>query len=130
MARTITRIALALALSLSLGLAACQGPPDAPAPRTLEELDRALQRDPDDPEISIRIGELELAAGNTADAYVAFRRAAALSPDDVRAVSGLALAADALGFDDEARAAYARWEALEVGTSDATLQGSGRETRP
>jgi Flp pilus assembly protein TadD len=44
---------------------------------------------------------------------VAYRRASELAPDDVRAVSGLALAADSLGFEDEARAAYARWSELE-----------------
>jgi len=116
---TISRIALLLPLLL----AGCESiVRDAPPPETLAELDRALQRDPDDPELSIRIGELELERGHTADAYVAFRRAAGLAPDDVRAVRGLALAADALGFDDEARAAYARWEALE-----ARASGSGSD---
>jgi len=44
---------------------------------------------------------------------VAYRRAAELAPDDIRAVSGLALTADTLGFEDEARVAYARWAELE-----------------
>jgi Flp pilus assembly protein TadD len=44
---------------------------------------------------------------------VAFRRAAELAPDDLRAVSGLARAADNLGFEEEAEAAYARWTQLE-----------------
>jgi Flp pilus assembly protein TadD len=44
---------------------------------------------------------------------VAYRRAAEIAPDDVRAVSGLALTADTLGFEEEARVAYARWAELE-----------------
>ncbi len=115
MAPTLSRIALLLALFL----AGCGSvpdrpePPAAPRPATLEDLEHALQRDPDDPEISIAIGRIELERGNPRDAYVAFRRAAALAPDDLRAVSGLALSADALGFDDEAAAAYERWGELE-----------------
>ena len=38
---------------------------------------------------------------------------ATLLPTDLRAVSGLAHTAENLGFSSEARAAYARWEALE-----------------
>jgi hypothetical protein len=38
-----------------------------------------------------------------------------LAPDDVRAISGLALFAEALGFDDEAAQAYERWEDLDGG---------------
>jgi Flp pilus assembly protein TadD len=44
---------------------------------------------------------------------VAFRRAAELAPTEIRAVSGLALAADKLGFEEEADAAYTRWTQLE-----------------
>lgn len=61
----------------------------------------------------VQLADLERKRENITDAYVAYRRAAELAPDDIRAVSGLALTADSLGFDDEARAAYARWAELE-----------------
>ena len=51
---------------------------------------------------------------NVADAYIAYRRASELAPEDIRAISGLALTADSLGFADEARVAYARWAELEL----------------
>ncbi len=81
--------------------------------RAVGHLEVALSLSPRDPEISIQLGELERERQNLADAYVAFRRAAELDPDDLRAVSGLALSAEALGFDDEAEAAFARWAELE-----------------
>ena len=61
----------------------------------------------------IAIADIERERENITDAYVAYVRAEALAPDDVRAVSGLALTADSLGFDAEAREAYARWARLE-----------------
>ncbi|MFQ5416956.1 MAG: tetratricopeptide repeat protein [Myxococcota bacterium] len=59
------------------------------------------------------IGELETERGNTSDAYVAYRNAVRIAPDDIGAVSGLALAAERIGFDEEAEAAYSRWSELE-----------------
>lgn len=73
----------------------------------------AVDLNPDDAGVWIALGELETRRANIADAYVAYRRAAQLAPEEVRAVSGLALAADSLGFDDEAEAAYASWARLE-----------------
>lgn len=68
---------------------------------------------PGDAESWVQLADLERQRGNVTDAYVAYRRAVELAPDDVRAVSGLALTADSLGFEDEARKAYARWQELE-----------------
>lgn len=79
----------------------------------------AVELAPGDAEAWIEIGELETQRGNIADAYVAFRRAAQLAPDDIRAVSGLALSADSLGFDAEAEAAYAAWAELEQRQNEA-----------
>ena len=73
----------------------------------------AVDLAPGDAETWIEIGDLEKRRENIDDAYVAYRRAAQLAPDDVRAVSGLALTADSLGFDEEAEAAYASWAELE-----------------
>ena len=61
----------------------------------------------------IELGEIEQQRDNPEDAYVAFRRATELAPADIRAVSGLALTADSLGFEEEAEAAYATWAELE-----------------
>lgn len=82
--------------------------------RAVLHLEVARSLHPWDAEISIRLGEVEQSRGNVTDAYVAFHQAALLAPDDVRAVSGLALAADALGFDKEAAAAYEHWAELEA----------------
>jgi Flp pilus assembly protein TadD len=76
---------------------------------------------PSDAEAWIELAEIEKqrderdgpGGPHLADAYVAFRRAAELAPDDIRAVSGLALTADSLGFEEEAEAAYAAWAELE-----------------
>lgn len=68
---------------------------------------------PKDAAAWVQLADLERGRENITDAYVAYRRAAELAPDDIRAVSGLALTADSLGFDDEAREAYARWADLE-----------------
>jgi cytochrome c-type biogenesis protein CcmH/NrfG len=68
----------------------------------------------------LELGDLETRRDNAADAYVAYRRASELAPDEIRAVAGLALAAERLGFDAEAEAAYARWATLEAeGGSDS-----------
>jgi Flp pilus assembly protein TadD len=82
-------------------------------PLAVDHLEVAIRLGPSDVESWIALGELETRRHNPPDAYVAFRRAAALAPRDVRAVSGLALAADSLGFDEEADGAYARWAELE-----------------
>lgn len=81
--------------------------------KAVGHLEAALQLTPSDPEIWITLGNIETQRDNTADAYVAYRRAAELAPEEIRAVAGLALAADHLGFEEEAEAAYARWAALE-----------------
>ena len=81
--------------------------------RAVDHLEVAIRLAPSDPEGWIALGELETRRRNPPDAYVAFRRASSLAPEDVRAVSGLAIAADSLGFDEEADLAYARWTALE-----------------
>jgi Flp pilus assembly protein TadD len=83
------------------------------ANRALAHLEAALRSDDEDPALWSDVAELERDRQNYADAYVAYRRAAELDPEDVRAVSGLALIADHLGFEEEARAAYARWNELE-----------------
>ena len=81
-------------------------------------LEAAIQFAPRNAEVWIALGELENERENIADAYVAYRRAAELAPDEVRAIAGLALAADNLGFDEEARNAYARWAELESNLRD------------
>jgi tetratricopeptide (TPR) repeat protein len=81
----------------------------------VRHLEAAIQLTPRDPEIWIELGDLEKGRENIQDAYVAYRRAAELAPDDLRAVSGLALTADSLGFEDEAEKAYQRWNELERG---------------
>ncbi len=79
----------------------------------IRHLEAAIQLTPGDPEVWIELGDLEKGRENIQDAYVAYRRAAELAPEDLRAVSGLALTADSLGFEDEAEAAYERWSELE-----------------
>ena len=81
--------------------------------RAIDHLEVALGLSPRDPQISVLLGELEQSRENLPDAYVAFRRASKLDPDEIRAWSGLALAADALGFEEEAADAYERWAELE-----------------
>jgi tetratricopeptide (TPR) repeat protein len=82
-------------------------------PRALTHLEMAEEIAPENGEAAILIGELEQKRSRPDDAYVAFRRATALSPDDLRAWRGLALTAEALGFDAEAERAYARWAQIE-----------------
>ena len=84
----------------------------------------AVQISPGDAGAWIELGELETRRANVADAYVAYRRAAQLAPEDIRAVSGLAIAADSLGFDEEAEAAYADWAELEREERDDAGAGS------
>jgi len=81
--------------------------------RAVDHLEVAIRLAPSAPEGWIALGELETRRHNPPDAYVAFRRAAELAPQDLRAVSGLAVAADSLGFDEEAERAYAAWAELE-----------------
>ena len=81
--------------------------------QAIEHLEAVHSRQPSHLAATILLGELEQRRGNPADAYVAFRRAARQDPENVRAVSGLALSAEALGFEAEANEAYERWEALE-----------------
>jgi tetratricopeptide (TPR) repeat protein len=83
------------------------------ADRAIEHLESAIQLAPRDGALWIDLAEIERARENTADAYVAYRRAATLAPTDVRAISGLALTAENLGFSEEASAAYAKWAELE-----------------
>jgi len=82
--------------------------------RAVKELEAAIQWAPDDPALWVALGEIERDRGQLADAYGAFRRAAELDPDDLEAVSGWALAAEALGLTEEADLAYARWAELEA----------------
>ena len=81
--------------------------------RAIGHLEMAIQLAPEDGTIWIDLGDLQRDRDNVADAYVAYRRAAKLEPNDLRAVSGLAKAADGLGFRDEAESAYERWAELE-----------------
>ena len=81
--------------------------------RALSHLEMAQEIAPADAEPNILIGELEQRMKNQDDAYVAFRRATTQAPDDLRAWRGLALTAEALGFEAEAEKAYARWAELE-----------------
>jgi Flp pilus assembly protein TadD len=84
----------------------------------------AVQISPGDADAWIELGELETRRSNVADAYVAYRRAAQLAPEDIRAVSGLALSADSLGFDEEAEEAYADWADLEAQERSAAEGGA------
>ncbi len=88
-------------------------------------LESALRLTPSNAQIWIVLGDIETRRDNAADAYVAYRRAAELAPDELRAVSGLALAADHLGFEEEAEAAYARWATLEAEAGSETLPDRG-----
>ena len=78
----------------------------------IAHLEEAVILEPNGAAVWADLAELERKRENFADAYVAYRRAAELDPEDLRAVSGLALTADQLGFDEEARSAYARWTEL------------------
>jgi Flp pilus assembly protein TadD len=86
--------------------------------RAVQHLEAALQIAPRDGSIWIDLAEIERDRENIPDAYVAFRRASMLAPTDLRAISGLALSAENLGFSEEASDAYARWaelkESLEI----------------
>ena len=71
--------------------------------------------------ILLELADRERDRDNVADAYVAYRRASTLEPNDLRAVTGLARSADALGFTEEARAASDRSAQLEreLGVTDS-----------
>jgi len=86
--------------------------------RAIGHLEAALQLAPSDPELWVALGDIETQRDNTDDAYVAYRRAVQLAPNEIRAVAGLALTADRLGFEEEAEDAYARWAALEAELGD------------
>ena len=77
-------------------------------------LEEAIRLAPRDAALWVDLGDVERGRENVADAYVAYRRAAKLEPNDLRAVSGLALTAEDLGFSDEASEAYARWSELKL----------------
>lgn len=81
--------------------------------RALLHLEMAEEIAPADGRAAVRIGSLEQRRGRIDDAYVAFRRATMLAPEDQRGWRGLALSAEALGFEAEAEKAYARWAELE-----------------
>ena len=81
--------------------------------RAVKHLEAAIQLAPRDGGLWIDLAKIERDRENIADAYVAYRRAAALAPTDVRAISGLALSAENLGFFEEASAAYAKWAELK-----------------
>jgi tetratricopeptide (TPR) repeat protein len=81
--------------------------------RAIGHLEIATQLAPNDPSLWMALGDLETGRQNDSDAYVAYRRAAKLEPDDMRAASELSRTAEALGFSEEAEAAYERWESLK-----------------
>ena len=81
--------------------------------RAIGHLESAIQLAPRDEPLWIELADLELDRENVADAYVAYRTAAKLEPTDLRAVSGLAITAENLGFTEESRAARARRAELE-----------------
>jgi cytochrome c-type biogenesis protein CcmH/NrfG len=93
--------------------------------KAIGHLESALRVTPSDAQIWIVLGDIETRRDNAADAYVAYRRATELAPNEIRAVSGLALAADHLGFEEEAEAAYARWAVLEAELGIDTLPANG-----
>jgi Tfp pilus assembly protein PilF len=82
--------------------------------RAVEHLEAAIQLAPRDGGLWIDLAEIEQDRENIADAYVAYRRASALEPTDLRAISGLAVSAENLGFSEEASAAYAKWAELKL----------------
>jgi cytochrome c-type biogenesis protein CcmH/NrfG len=88
--------------------------------RAIGHLEMATRLSPNDPGVWLQLADLELGRQNDADAYVAYRRAAKLEPDNMHAVSGFAQAAESLGFSEEAEAAYERWEALQHGLEQAS----------
>ena len=81
--------------------------------RAIGHLESAIQLAPRDESLWIELADLELDRKNVADAYVAYRAAAKLEPTNLRAVSGLAITAEDLGFTEESRAARARRAELE-----------------
>ena len=92
------------------------------ADRAIGHLEAAIQLAPTNGALWIDLAEIERDRDNTADAYVAFRRASTLAPTDVRAISGLALSAENLGFFEEASAAYAKWAELKLSLGSETSE--------
>ncbi len=92
------------------------------AGRAVEHLEAAIQLAPRDGVLWIDLAKIERDRENIADAYIAYRRASALAPTDVRAISGLALSAEILGFSEEARAAYAKWAELKLSFESETSE--------
>jgi tetratricopeptide (TPR) repeat protein len=90
--------------------------------RAVAHLETAIELAPRQSSTWIQLAELEKARENFPDAYVAFRRATELDPDDIRAVSGLALTAEVLNFDEEAKEAYARWAELERARDESAVK--------
>jgi tetratricopeptide (TPR) repeat protein len=88
--------------------------------RAIAHLESAIQLAPRDGALWIELADIERDRENVADAYVAYRRASTLAPTDVRAISGLALSAENLGFTEEASAAYARWAELKLSSGSNT----------
>ena len=81
--------------------------------RAMVHLGVAEELDPSSGEAVIRMGEIDQKRERLDDAYISFRRAIKVAPNDVRAWKGMALTAEALGFDAEAEQAYTRWAELE-----------------
>jgi tetratricopeptide (TPR) repeat protein len=81
--------------------------------RAMEHLAVAEELDPTNGEAVIRMGEIDQKRNRMDDAYISFRRAISVAPNDVRAWKGMAMTAEALGFDAEAEKAYTRWAELE-----------------
>jgi cytochrome c-type biogenesis protein CcmH/NrfG len=81
--------------------------------RAIGHLEAAIRLAPSDGTIWLELADREQARENVADAYVAYRRASLLQPNDLRAVSGLARSASVLGFTDEAKSANEHREQLE-----------------
>ena len=82
--------------------------------RAIGHLEFAIKLAPHDGTIWLELADREQARENVADAYVAYRRASSLEPNDLRAIAGLARSADMLGFSEEAEAAYERQAQLEL----------------
>ena len=83
--------------------------------RAIGHLEVAIRLAPHDGTIWLELADRERDRENVADAYVAYRRASSLEPNDLRAIGGLARSAEDLGFDEEAQAAYERLAQLERG---------------
>ena len=101
------------------------GIPATVASRDVAAYQKKHKLSPEEAESWILLGKIENDRENVADAYVAYRRAAELAPDQIRAVAGLALAADSLGFEEEAEEAGPTGAPAAGGPSAAA--GGGEE---